>query len=149
MLRKLKEVHKNMAILQVMGYSPKEIAERYDRNPDAIYRVLNDPLVRKYKAKWEKVRNDKLIEHNVNAVKIIEEGLPSAAEKMIELAKNAKSESVQEKACKDILYMGGLKPTDVIEEKYEVPNLYVRIPGYEPDEPEQDILDNPEDDLAI
>ncbi len=45
----------------------------------------------------EKMRNDKLVEQSVQAMRIIEQGMPAAAQRLFELATGAASETVQEK----------------------------------------------------
>lgn len=122
-LKRLQEYHKEIALARVCGYSRKEIVEKFNQHIsslESLDRVLRDPLFQEYVDKLREKRNDAVIDHLVEADKMISEAMPKAAELLVAKMESAKNESNQLKAIFGILHIGGLKPKVREDEKPNV-----------------------------
>ena len=118
-----------MAIAEeLLGYSRWEILEKFSEHVssiDSVHRIMNDPLVKAYRDELRALKVEKALEKRFEAEKIIQDALPDIAQQMITLAKSAQSENVRAKAGRDVMYMGGFKPTDDNKVQSEIPHLAV------------------------
>ena len=114
-----------MALHQLFGYTPKQIAEKFDYHQNVVYQILNNPLVEKYRKELEDVRNERILEQNIEAMKIFEEAIPQAAQNIVDLANNAKSETIKEWTNVDILRFAGISFKDEPSEDTETKKLVI------------------------
>ena len=129
-LQKLKQVHKEMAMHQVFGYSAQEIADKFKQHRDHVYRILKDPLVERYREQLEAIRNERLINKNVEALQVLDDNMTTFANNLIDLANNAKSENVKERANVNCLRFAGMNMKEQ-EKPVEYPDLHISVKGHE------------------
>ena len=129
-LQKLKQVHKDMAMHQVFGYSAIDIADKFKQHRDHVYRILNDPLVERYREQLETIRNERLINKNVEALQVLEDNMTIFANNLVNLANNPNSENARERANVNCLRFAGMNMKEK-EQPVEYPELKVTFKGCE------------------
>lgn len=130
-LKGLKDWHCDMVMDEVIFEMTRhEIYEKYcelGRVTDiaSVHRVMGDPLAKAYRDDLRKRKESNALKQRAAADKLVQDAMPDVAMEMIRLSKEARSEAVRAKAGRDILWMGGMKPTDESGVAREVPHLAV------------------------
>lgn len=118
-----------MALDEVMfGYTRSQLLEKYIEHVSsisAVHRVMNDPLVRVYRDSLRDRKEAVAAAKRADTDKLIQDALPDVAKEMISLATKADSESVRARAGRDVLWIGGMKPTTETGVSNEIPHLAV------------------------
>lgn len=101
--------HKHVVALKAAGLRTKDIAEMLDYEVATVSKILSDPRSKKL---LEQLTTDFIEQLTKDTQEVIQSHTLEAANKVVDLMRNAENERVQQTSAFDLLDRGGFKPKE-------------------------------------